>query len=263
MSWTTEVAAVATLHDASLFALPPADIERARQEQAPFMLAAQRARRVITDSAFSKSELERHVGLSPAAIEVVPLGVEPATGVVPARFKEVRRFLLFVGEPERRKGLDLFLEAAAGLPDELRQDLGIVLAGKGTDSFDDAAGRPRVFGLDVVSDERLHSLYAGAAALIYPSEYEGFGLPVLEAMAAGAPVIASDAGAVPEAGGDAALYFPSGDKKALARAIEQVLGDQALTEDLRARGVRRAAAMTWEQTADATLAVLAEAAKKR
>jgi glycosyltransferase involved in cell wall biosynthesis len=260
MSWSTDLVSVATLHDASLYEFPPADSAAAERERAPFLLAAERARRVITDSDFSKAELVRHLGLPATSIDVVLLGVDQRTAAAPAAFDGLRRYLLFVGEPERRKGLDLFLAAAKRLPGASQDGLGVVLAGRGTARFADDSNRPRVIGLDAVSDERLASLYAGAAAVVYPSLYEGFGLPVLEAMAAGAPVIASDGGAIPEAGADAALYFRSGDEDQLVRAIQLVLGDATKREDLRARGLRWAATMTWDRTADATLAILAKAA---
>ncbi|HLJ83705.1 MAG TPA: glycosyltransferase family 1 protein [Candidatus Eremiobacteraceae bacterium] len=260
MSWTTDLVSVATLHDASLFELPPSDAAAAKRERAPFLLAAERARRVITDSEYSKAELERHIRLPAANIDVVHLGVDPHLTAKPALFDGVRRYLLFVGEPEPRKGLDLFLAAAKQLPDSSQDGLAIVLVGRGTAMLDDASRRPRVIGLGPVSDERVASLYAGAAAVVYPSSYEGFGLPVLEAMAAGAPVIASDASAIPEAGGDAALYFRSGDEQQLTGAINLVLSDPMKQADLRERGLRRAATMTWDRAAEATLAILAKAA---
>jgi glycosyltransferase involved in cell wall biosynthesis len=260
MSWTTDLVSVATLHDASLFALPPSDEAAAKRERAPFLLAAERVRKVITDSDFSKAELQRHLGLSAASIEVVHLGVDPRPPAAPAAFEGVRRYLLFVGEPEPRKGLDLLLAAAKRLPGASQDGLGVVLAGRGTERFDDGAGQPRVIGLGAVSDERVASLYTGAVALVYPSLYEGFGLPVLEAMAAGAPVIASDASAIPEAGADAALYFRSGDEDQLLGAIKLVLDDPAKQSEMRDLGLLRAAAMTWDRTADATLAILSKAA---
>jgi glycosyltransferase involved in cell wall biosynthesis len=107
-----------------------------------------------------------------------------------------------------------------------------------------------------VSDARLAALYRGAAAFVFPSLYEGFGLPVLEAMAYGTPVIASDAASVPEAGGNAALYFPAADAHALAAQITRVLTDSALASDLRARGFSRAAEMTWDACAENTLAAI-------
>ncbi|HLW38015.1 MAG TPA: glycosyltransferase, partial [Candidatus Eremiobacteraceae bacterium] len=106
------------------------------------------------------------------------------------------------------------------------------------------------------SDRLLRALYAGAVAFAFPSHYEGFGLPVLEAMAHGVPVIASDAASVPEAGGDAAFYFPVGDSQALAAALQAVLTDAALAARLRSAGIARAASLSWDRCAAATLAIL-------
>ena len=260
MSWTTEVAAVATLHDASLYALPSDDEAETRRHRAPFELAVARARRVITDSSFSRAELERYLGLAPAAVDVVHLGVEAPVSATPAAFDGLTRYALFVGEPEQRKGLDLLLAAAGRLPMGARDGLGLVLAGNGTAELSDEASSPRRIGLGAVSDARLASLYAGAAALVYPSRYEGFGLPVLEAMAAGTPVVASDAAAIREAGGDAALYFRSGDADELALALRMVLEEPVTRESLRARGQVRAALMSWDRTARETLAILEKTA---
>jgi alpha-1,3-rhamnosyl/mannosyltransferase len=96
-------------------------------------------------------------------------------------------------------------------------------------------------------------LYAGASAFVFPSRYEGFGLPVLEAMSYGAPVISSDAAAVKEVSGDAALIFPAGDAAALATAIERVLSDPALSQRLRQAGLARAGSMTTDLCAERTL----------
>ncbi len=119
----------------------------------------------------------------------------------------------------------------------------LVIVGRGQPGD---AGAPlpgtRVVFEGVVDDRRLIALYSSASAFVLPSSYEGFGLPVLEAMSFGVPVVASDAASIPEVGGDAAIYFPSGDAGALARAIESVLTDAALATRLRVgrpRPVRR------------------------
>ncbi len=110
-----------------------------------------------------------------------------------------------------------------------------------------------------VSDAELRALYAGASAFVFPSRYEGFGLPPLEAMALGAPVVCADAASLPEVVGDAALLFPAGDAVALAAALSRVLDDLALRERLSRAGRERAARFTWERTAAATVAVYREA----
>jgi alpha-1,3-rhamnosyl/mannosyltransferase len=259
MSWSATGHKVATLHDASRFALPPSDAEERAREQQTFLRAAREADRIITDSHFSKTELVRYLGIEPDKIVVVHLGVgdrlptivSPVAGIDGAS-----RYLLFVGENEPRKGLDTLLEAMPMLPAGILQGTAVVVAGEPAGQIPSTwSSELDVRVLGHVSDERLSKLYGGAAALVYPSRYEGFGLPVLEAMAAGTPVIASNAAGIPEAGGDAALYFSSGDAAQLAAAISRVLSDERLARELQAKGRERAAAMTWDQTAEGTYAV--------
>ncbi len=250
---------VATVHDVWPFVDAPAeDPALAEHRQRPFLEAATRARRILTDSRFSKVEIERHLGVDAASIEVIPLGVgdellnaHPA----PARLADARPYVLFVGEAEARKDLATLLNAMGALPDGLRDATALVIAGKGASSMAVPSG-VRVEFAGEVDDARLAALYAGAAAFAFPSRYEGFGLPVLEAMALGAPVVASDAASIPEAGGDAAIYFPAGDARALASQLERVLLDRSFADSLREKGRARAATMTWARCADRTLEVL-------
>jgi alpha-1,3-rhamnosyl/mannosyltransferase len=110
-----------------------------------------------------------------------------------------------------------------------------------------------------VSDAELRALYAGARAFVCPSRHEGFGLPPLEAMALGAPVVCAAAASLPEVVGDAAVLFPAGNGEALAAALRSVLGDDMLRQRLRQAGRERAAQFTWQRTAAATVAVYGEA----
>lgn len=255
----TDCRDVATIHDVWPFVDAPADDPAlARHRQEPFLHAASRASRIITDSEFSKTEIVRHLGVGDGRIEVIPLGVEPdlLSATPPrARITGAQRFVLFVGEAEARKDLSTLLKAMGLLPASIRATTGLVVAGKRATSATIPEG-VRVEFVGEVDDERLASLYASAAVFAFPSRYEGFGLPVLEAMALGAPVVASDAASIPEAGGDAAMYFPAGNARALAERLELVLTDEALAEDLREKGKRRAAEMSWDRCASATLAVL-------
>ncbi|MBV8671413.1 MAG: glycosyltransferase, partial [Candidatus Eremiobacteraeota bacterium] len=106
-----------------------------------------------------------------------------------------------------------------------------------------------------LEDALLQRLYAGAAVLAFPSRYEGFGLPILEAMVRGTPVIAADAASIPEVAGDAALYFAPGDAEGLARELTRVLSDRMLVARLSAAGVTRAAMFSWDRCADDTLSI--------
>jgi glycosyltransferase involved in cell wall biosynthesis len=249
---------VATIHDVWPFVDAPADDPAAAlSRQRPFVTAATRAKRIITDSQFSKREIVRHLGVDEATIDVVPLGVDAVLlsgRPRPARIDGIARYVLFVGETEARKDLSTLLEAMGRLPEDLRTETALVIAGRRVSSAHVPNG-VRIEFAGEVDDERLASLYAGAAAFAFPSRYEGFGLPVLEAMALGAPVVASDAASIPEAGGDAAVYFPAGDPQALAESLARVMTNAEFAAGMREKGRKRAAEMSWDRCADATLAV--------
>lgn len=220
---------------------------------------------IIADSEATRRDIQR---LTPvrAPIVVAPLGVDPLfSPPPPARLAAVRArygltepFLLYVGTLEPRKGIDTLVEALALLEGRAL----LALAGKVGWFWEQVTARivtrglnERIRLLGYVPDEDLPALYAAAAAFVSPSRYEGFGLPVLEAMACGAAVVTTTAGALPEVAGDAALLVPPDDPVALAAALDRLLTDGALRADLGARGRARAATFTWERTARATLAV--------
>jgi len=239
---------VATLHDASTFVLPGFDDEARRT----FRNAAARCDAILTDSAFSREELIRELHLAPERITAVHLGVGPARAA--AAGPTEKPFVLFVGETEERKGLGTLVEAMRAVV-AAAPGVGLIIAGKVTGSLPSFDG-VEVAVLGHVDDAALQRLYRTARVLAYPSTYEGFGLPVLEAMAHGLPVVASDASGIPEAGGDAAIYVPPSDPSALAAALLRALHDDAERARRIEAGRRRVAEMTWERTARETLAVL-------
>lgn len=264
MSWQSPVVNVATLHDASVFLVPASAGTTSEKEQLPFRLAAQRAQRILTDSQFAKQDLVRWLALDPAAVDVIPLGIDAifaqAAAHAQAQAGAAPTYVLFVGEPEARKGLDVLFAAVAQLPEALRAASEVVIAGaSGRYPLPVAPPTVRVRSTGYLPDAQLAALYAGAAALVYPSRYEGFGLPVLEAMAAGAPVIASDIPTLRETAGDAAEFVPAADPVALGRALERVLSDSTRNAELRARGYARAASRTWNATAQQTFESIARA----
>ncbi len=159
-------------------------------------------------------------------------------------------YVLYVGAAERRKGFDVLLAAMEAVARE-RPEVSLAVTTR-LDGWAVPAG-VRVHELGHVDDDTLAALYRGCTALAFPSRYEGFGLPVLEAMSYGAPVIAAAASAVPEAGGEAACYVPVDDATALAAAIVRVASDAQFAAELRRKGPPRAAAFTWERTASQTL----------
>lgn len=252
-SWTRfSLPAVATLHDASNFVLPG----YAPATQEIFRAASQRCRRLITDSRFQQGELARELGVPPDRLVPIPLGVNAPREPQPISLDvaALSPFVLYVGTAERRKGFDTLLAAMARAQRD-RPDLSLVVTTQ-LDEWRGSGDGVRIVELGRVDDDTLAALYRGCTVMAFPSRYEGFGLPVLEAMSYGAPVVASNASSVPEAGGDAACYVAPGDDAALAAAIARIAGDAAYAAELRRRGPLQAATLSWERTASQTLEVI-------
>ncbi len=252
-SWTSfDLPAVATLHDASNFVVP----DYAPQTAAIFRAAAEKCRTLLTVSHFARSELARELHIAPERLTVIPPGVNPPRP--PQRVErdvaKLAPFALYVGAPEWRKGADTLLDA---MPLLAQTHPSLTLALTTTlSSTTTLSPNVRLAQLGYVDDPTLAALYRGCALLAFPSRYEGFGLPVLEAMSYGAPVVCTSAASLPEVAGDAAAYVPPNDAPALAAAMRRVLDDLAYANDLRRRGPPRAANFTWEATAERTLAAI-------
>ena len=269
MTWVATGRKVATVHDCWPFVSPAKNAAIRRNEQTPFLRTAENADCIITDSAFGKAEVMTHLRVPPSRIQVVPLGVDPAPAAVATLSSDGsastdgrdtratdQRYILFVGEAEKRKDLATLLAAMALLPESLRDTVTLTVVGRvQPDSAGPVPAGARVSYKGEVSDTRLASLYAGASVFVLPSIYEGFGLPLLEAMSFGIPVVASDAASIPEVADKAALYFPARDAQALAVAIEMMLTDDVLASRFRTTGLARAAEMTWDRCADKTLEI--------
>ena len=180
-------------------------------------------------------------------------GRRPGDGATPVLGLEPRSYVLFVGTVEPRKGVDVLVAAHAALRRKGHPDLRLVIAGPPGWGETPSLDGPGVVAPGLIDDVTLDALYRGAAALAVPSRSEGFGLPALEAMARGCPVVASNAGALPEVVGDAGLLVPTGDAKALAGALDRLLADDALAASLGAAGHRRAATFTWSASIAAHL----------
>ena len=234
-----------------------------------------RAERIIANSAFTGKMLVEKLGCPPGKIRVVPLGIDrelfhpvqvSAEFRLRFRLEPGCRYLLYVGSENPRKNLPRLIQALEIVKRQVPQ---IRLIKVGTPEYIaqyeliknqiHAAGLDEnVLFIDHVSQEDLISLYSAADVFVFPSLYEGFGLPPLEAMACGAPVICSNASSLPEVVGEAALQVDPYDVDAWASAIIQVLEDEALRRELSSRSLARAAQFTWERTALETLAVYQE-----
>ncbi len=177
-----------------------------------------------------------------------PLGTPVSAGGdqdTPVLGLEPRSYVLFVGTVEPRKGIDVLLAAYASLRRQGHPDLRLVVAGPPGWGETPALDGEGVVAPGRIDEVTLDALYRGAAVLAVPSRSEGFGLPALEAMARGCPVVVSDAGALPEVVGDAGVLVKPGDADALAGALDRILTDDALATALGAAGYRRAADFTW------------------
>jgi glycosyltransferase involved in cell wall biosynthesis len=219
-----------------------------------------RALRLITPSEFSRRELADGLGVDPGRVAVVPNGVDerfsPAADAKPVRraYRLEKPYVLLVGTRIARKNLSA-LAAARRRLDALGVDL--VSAGSGRHWSRHGEGTP-VRAIGYVPEDQLPGLYSGATALAMPSLYEGFGLPVLEAMASGVPVVAADRAALPEICGRAALLVDPDDEHALAEALTTASTDEALRARLVAAGLERASRFSWDHAAAATDAVIDE-----
>ncbi len=250
-----------------------------------YRASARRARLIVTISEFSKREIIAAYGVPAERIVVTPLGVsgifrplssEPpssesgirhqASGVRPQGEGAGVPFLLHVGDLHARRNLGIVVRALARLRD-LRVTLVIagVDRGVGEALLREALAVGVRDAVDIrgrVADAELVALYQRCAALVYPSRYEGFGFPLVEAMACGAPVIASDAGAIAEVAGPAAVLLDPDDERGFAEAIQRVVSDAAYAATLRARGLARATQFSWSDTAARTIEAYRSAARQ-
>jgi len=236
----------------------------ARIERATIRPALRRAAALPCISDATRADLVRLFPRAAAKASTIPLAADPAFGQPvdrPGHPSLHGPYVLAVGTLEPRKNLERLIAAWVDLPPAVRGEH--VLALVGPRGWDDAPilSAARDAGarlLGHVTDEELRALYAGATAFAYPSLYEGFGLPPLEAMAAGAPVLTSNVSSLPEVVGDAALLVDPLDAAAIGAALTRLLTEPELVADLRERGRARAATFSWERTARETLAVLRE-----
>ncbi len=269
---------VITVHDLSHLRYPethPADRVRVLERGLP--RAIERARYVLVDSEFVRQEVLATFAVAPEKVVTVPLGVSagfrprPRAETASALSKHGLAhggYVLTVGTLEPRKNLAGTLEAYCGLPEVVRKRFPLVLVGAAGWKMEGMNRRLAALAhsgdvrrLGFVSQEELPALYAGAAAFLYPSIYEGFGLPVLEAMASGVLVVTSNRSSLVEVAGDAAMTVDPEDPAAIRAALESMLEESPERTTRIARGIAWARPFTWERCAEQTIAVYRSAAR--
>lgn len=235
----------------------PAQVHQARHTSASKRRWCERAAVVMAISEHTRDDLVERFGVSPDKVVVTHLGVDAVTPGPTHPLQGGPPYLLYVGDrrsPYKNVKNLMWALHAAGLPADVR----LVFVGAPRDADDERllratgwAGRTDVISAD---DVTLAALYRDALALVYPSRYEGFGLPPLEAMTQGCPVVATTGGAVPEVVGDAAVLVDPGDVDGWAAGLHRVVDDEVYRASLIAAGRARAATFTWERTVEQTLA---------
>jgi alpha-1,3-rhamnosyl/mannosyltransferase len=265
-----------SLHDIFYLSQPEMGSQRTRQRwQARYRDVAERSRLVMTLSEFSKNEIMRLLGVEPDKVRVVPLAAGP--GYVPQdertiaaqrrRYGLERPYILFGGGFGRRKNVVGALRAFALALPRLPPHVCLAISGTGGPMESEARAlirsadlSARVEILGFIPDEDYPALMSGGLLYFFPSLLEGFGLPALEAMSCGAPVVTASTTSLPEVCGDAALLVAPSDDKKMADAVVEVALDARLREELRSRGIQRAQEFTWRRVAGMMLDLYQEIA---
>jgi glycosyltransferase involved in cell wall biosynthesis len=274
-------ASVVTVHDLGYLRYPEAHKEADRRYlDWSTRWNARQAAAVLADSEATKADLVRAYGARPEKIHVVYLGRDerfvPVTNPlrlagIRAKYDLAQRYFLYIGTLQPRKNLERVVqafEALSGRPE--LADMQLVLAGRKGWLYDSLFARVEAAGLGervlfpgYIPDEDLPALLSAATAFVFPSLYEGFGIPVLEAGGCGLPVITSNTSSLPEVAGDAALLVDPHDVDAIAEAMYRVVTDRDLAAELTRRGHENVKRFSWEKCARETLAVLESVARKR
>ena len=245
------IPSVLTIHDLSPWRNREwHDDARRVRIRTPWLVRLRRARMIITVSEAIRREVISHFHISPDLVRSVPLAAAPEFQPLPPS-PSTRRFFLFVGTLEPRKNISALIKAWSATKHLTSTDL--IIAGRNRADFAGIIPQPGLHLLGEVPDEQLPRLYSDALAFVYPSHYEGFGLPVLEAMQSGCPVVTSADAAITEVAAGAAIHADT--PQSLAEALTSIAGNPDLRASFRAAGLARAATFSWSRTARETHAV--------
>ena len=244
--------------------------------------SAQSSALVLTDSGASRRDILRHLALPPERVRAIPLAADerytpsPAPGDTEtrARYNLPERYTLYLGGFDVRKNLETALSTYRWAGPAIGDECPLVVAGRLPERDTPFAPDPRRLAQEQGIDERFvrftgfvdeadkPALYRGATAFIFPSQYEGFGLPVLEALACGAPVVGSDVSSIPQVVGDAGVLLPPDDAEGMAGALIQLATDDDFRAELSRCALAQAARFSWQRTAQETLAAYRDVARK-
>ena len=275
---------VVTVHDVIQFVLPEYAWRKiSRLYFGIVSRSARNAHAIITVSECSKRDIVKLLSVPPERIHVIGNAVDDSLypvrdawllASVRERYRIGPRFILYFGGFDLRKNVPRLIEAYARLPASVRKEYQLVIAGRyqhlGHPLFPDPRRTVDRLGLEgsviftgQIREQDKAPLYSAATVFAFPSLYEGFGMPVLEAMACGTPVLTSNRSALPEVAGDAGLLIDPYDISQIAEGLRQLVEDQSLREDLSRRGLERARRFTWRQVADQTVRVYREVVRGR
>jgi glycosyltransferase involved in cell wall biosynthesis len=275
---------IVTIHDVIPLRLPAYQLGgKVKAYMKLVSRAAQRATMIITVSQHAKQDMVDALKIPPERIRTIyeaagdqyhPITDPETLATARARYGIGQRYIFYLGGLDQRKNVPQLIHAFAHLYAQLGDpDLQLVISGNPDKQQGPLFPDPRPIGADLgingqiiyrfIEDEDKPAIYSGASLFVFPSLYEGFGLPPLEAMGCGAPVVCSNRTSLPEVVGDAAISIDPQDTQALVEAMRQVLSDHTLQADLRVRSLRQAAQFSWSKTAQETLAVYQEVHAKK
>lgn len=264
---TFEVPHVVTIHDAAEYSEHRHKILHRRFRMLVNESSAKRTAKILTVSEFSKSEISRFIDVEESKIHLTHLGVTLNLEANPVQVNQNSKpYFLHVGGTRSNKNIERIINSF--LSSGCLEKMNLYFVGQNSHLNQSEKElkdleKKGVYFVGYVSEKELISYYKGAVGLIYPSLYEGFGLPILEAMALGVPVITSNRASMPEVAGEAALYVNPEEVSSIRKAMEKLMGDVDLRESLKMKGIQQSQKFDWKTTAQKTILAYEEAAKKK